>query len=289
MAIYEHDDLSSLIGNVNLTLRYRAFILGVLSICSNNVLARNPESITRNEINIYLNSNPTAASIIARIKISGFVPDSHFRWISDSEWQSEWIRRFIQKEVENLTMFGSGTLSIDSNPKIRSIALFDLWMCISGKSNHDLIALLDTLRIKWNMQQKLDRKFSWLESEIARQHFKNWLNHRTIKTVNKLESIDEALIWVNTLYSQEAEILLIAINARKIWSQQQRREKNADKKQCNFELSKSSIQKLERLAKKHRISRTELIEILINAEARDEYHITNILNKKHLLIESANY
>ena len=43
---------------------------------------------------------------------------------------------------------------------------------------------------------------------------------------------------------------------------------------------------LEKIAKKHGISRTEVIEIVINAEARDEYHINRILNKRQALIDS---
>lgn len=100
------------------------------------------------------------------------------------------------------------------------------------------------------------------------------------------KSLEDVQIGINRNNPSTSDLLLLADQAKKVWNQHQRRLKNKDKKQRNFELSTSTITALEKIAKKHGISRTDVIEIVINAEARYEYHISRILNKRQALIDS---
>jgi len=57
------------------------------------------------------------------------------------------------------------------------------------------------------------------------------------------------------------------------------------KRQCNFILSDKTNNLLDILSEKYDLSRTEIIEVLIKAEAEKETYIAEKLRKRNLLLE----
>lgn len=59
-----------------------------------------------------------------------------------------------------------------------------------------------------------------------------------------------------------------------------------NKRQCNFVLAEKTVSKLEKLAAKHHLTRTEIIELIINAEAEKGTYIRERLSRRQLLLGS---
>ena len=100
----------------------------------------------------------------------------------------------------------------------------------------------------------------------------------------KFQSHDDLLIFFNHPMFIRDTKELYSKDARKIWNQRLRREKATDEKQCNFVLPLKTISKLDRLAKKHHLTRTEIIELIINGEAEKETYIRERLSRRLLLL-----
>lgn len=65
---------------------------------------------------------------------------------------------------------------------------------------------------------------------------------------------------------------------KKRWSQNKYRAKLVGKKQYNFILSEKAIQRLDKLAEKHDLRRTEVLEILLKMEEEKGNYIPEKLN-----------
>ena len=225
---------------------------------------------------------------------NGLIPAHEVGWIENSSRQAKWIEKNIIR-ICNKSNYHHVNIPEHLYGRERSIALFDFRSTNPGFNTLTKVAASEKLRLLWEEQEVRDRKFDWLKSdggESQRLYLWQMLQRRHPQKISHrpfFQTHDDVLIFLYEVNLTQPEIELLELNTRKLWNQQRRREQSKHRKQVNFELSTSTIQKLEKLAKKHNISRTELVEILISAEARDEYHVTNILNKKHLLIESANY
>lgn len=169
--------------------------------------------------------------------------------------------------------------------RAKSIALFDYIMCIEGYPVEIQLLKIEELKLLWREQIKIGKKFEWLNSDSALQHFEKWFSSR-MNTNFIFKSFEDVQIGINHNNPSTSDLLLLADQAKKVWNQHKRRLENKDKKQRNYELSTKTIAALEKISEKHGISRTEAIEIIINAEARDEYHITRILKNRQALIDS---
>lgn len=279
------DELSTLTKDSKIDERARNLIWLCLSKYDYEYFKKNPLTVGRSEIYKHLLKNSDALLQIQIGFNNGFLIDKHLDWITDDKWQTEWIQI---KALKRLATFNS---EIRFNPSVqlqgrkKSIALLDYVMCIEGVTIDNQLTDIEIIKSQWTEQIKISKKFEWLNSDSALQHFEKWFNLR-MNTNFIFKSREDVQIGINRNNPSTSDLLLLADQAKKVWNQHQRRLKNKDKKQRNFELSTSTITALEKIAKKHGISRTDVIEIVINAEARDEYHISRILNKRQTLIDS---
>lgn len=285
MQDWRGDNLNRQTGLAHLTERMRSFIWLCISQFDYEYLNKDPLKSSRDEIYGALTRSPLALQLIRNGNNAEFLANQHLDWLTDNKWQSEWVRKTIVLELARIGVVLQFNPSIHLSGKQRSVALFD-YLVHQKQCRVDMqLVEIDRLKASWLQQMNFDKKLNWLISDSARKHFQGWLGNQMIPAP-PFDDIEDALIFVNRNSPHPMELRDLIDRARKSWSQLQRREKSKHKKQCNFELSTTTIQKLDILAKKYGISRTEIIEIIINAESINQYHINNILKNRQRLIDS---
>lgn len=201
------------------------------------------------------------------------IPESRFKWISKNERQAIWFIREIQRHrVQAETSHSRFPRHLTG--KSACIALFDY---LTKNINIDKkCETLSSMEIAWNEHNLLDQKFSWLnEGKISerREFFSDWIsspNRLGVASKKIFTSHEQILMLLDEQrYTPERKTIL-AEKLRAAWNQKQRRK---NKNQFNFMLSDTTTKDLKNLAQKYKISQTEIIEILIYSEARDNHHI----------------
>lgn len=232
----------------------------------------------------------------------------YFDWIGEGTYQSHWVERFLSDRTPSPTTpapagpyanlvhqnansmkFLSFTVPLDLIGRNRSIAIFDFWAAEILSENQERISLIQAMQREWELQVKNDSIFSWLndgDGEKKRALLWSCLSSNGVKgtfAYAPLRSHDDLLRFLFDNKFQLHERKFFNLSARKLWNQQQRRENIKDKKQCNFILSKAADKNLNALAEKYNLTRTEIIELLINSETKRRIYINERLNQKYLL------
>ena len=228
------------------------------------------------------------------------VPAQHLDWINDSYRQFSWIVNYIANirksntnQIEkNLTPIFHKTLELMPHHLLgreRSIAYVDYWIVNSFADLSTAIQHCNKMNHTWTHLTNSDRLFSWVDgvdAEDKRECFLKFLKKKhpyETSDIHKFNSHEDLLIYFDNPAIARDTKELYSQSVRKIWNQQVRRDRKKDKKQCNFELSLTTIQKLDALSKKHGLSRTEIIQTLIDSEYRNSLHISKKLDRKLLL------
>jgi len=238
------------------------------------------------------------------------IPDRYFDWLEDSIYQAYWIGEQIanrgaykpgsqiqeptpeeiQSRSNNMKLL-SFTVPDDLMGRNRSIAMFDYWAKNRYPNNQERVSCINDLKRDWAIQAQMDSIFSWLkEGDAKTKRHLLWasLCSNGVKgTFGGIEpySHDELMIFIHSNKLELHEKKFFNLSARKLWNQQQRRENNKDKKQCNFILSKETDAKLKKLADEYNLTRTEIIELLIDSEAKHRKYIDQRLHRKQRLTE----
>lgn len=252
-------------------------------------------------LNEFVNKNSEAGVFIKDSMPKKLVPQERLNWIKDNQRQFFWIRDYIFK----LKTSQSKKLISDLSPAIHklptsiphhlsnremNVALVDYWLVNSFFDMSTAVQYCKEMESGWNKHIESDKLFSWLDgadAEKKRDCFWDFLKNRIPNEINdcyKFQSHEDLLIFFDRPMFIRDTKELYSKDARKIWNQRLRREKATDEKQCNFVLPLKTISKLDRLAKKHHLTRTEIIELIINGEAEKETYIRERLSHRSLLL-----
>jgi len=256
----------------------------------------------------YLNSpeNLNLKILIENAIKHRLIGENELDWINESEHQAFWIEN--QLKIDNLyspeqnppqpitygnplpagaiTGKKSTGMIIPSGirGRKRSIAIIDYIYSKNTKTFEQNIIHVRQLRNSWNEHKEKTKKFNWITDGDSKKidFLWKWLKSKDPKyTLNKAQfhDADSLLIHFESGYTED-EINYIITNARRIWNQKQLREKNKNLKQSNFLLDEEKISKLKKLAEKYNLSRTEVIEILIDSEAKHGRYISERIDRK---------
>lgn len=249
----------------------------------------------------YVNKNSEAGVFIKGSMLKMLVPQERINWIKDNQRQFYWIRNYISTpEISQ-----SKKIRSDLSPVIhtlptsmphylsnreRNVALVDYWLVKSFREMTTAIQYCKEMEFGWNKRIESDKLFSWLEgvdAEKKRDCFSSFLKNKIPNEINdscKFQSHEDLLIFFDRPMFTRDTKELYSKDARKIWNQRLRREKATDEKQRNFVLSLKTISKLDKLSKKHHLTRTEILELIINSEAEKETYIRERLSRRLLLL-----
>jgi hypothetical protein len=307
MAIHAQDRFSKALGISIVSDRIESFAWIFASQYDITLLQFHPENrhALRNQLANHLEKNEPHSDAL-RYKIQqNYTPNEYISWITDRPRQSNWI--FNQIGILNnqysqnwhlLTQSPSIILPKPSHPtpvpintpihlknKNLSIALFDYWTYTINFNLEIAIAIARLLNKLWEQQEKIDQLFEWINENNADEKlrfFWEWLNEREPTKViglHKFQSHDELLTHFDSFMYTDSEKILLSRSARTAWNQRIRRENNKDKKQCNYIFSKSTVTALDKLAQKYHLTRTNIIEILVESESKHETYIKERLTR----------
>lgn len=286
MAVHMDDELSEILGVnaledrvwnwVRLFLSFPHWAFGGF---------RYPSTYTSSDAARHIHSIQGLAETM-RIEVrEAFLPKNRFSWLVDDVRQNAWMLRYLK------TLPVPGYLdAIDASGFLsgrqRIIALFDVHLS-KGEAKENCV---DFARRAWEMQRQKDKVFDWFRDETGSAGHElmwAWLGTRYPRVSlnpSVVSSHEDLLSFFDENPLGELEIRMMMVDIKKSWSQKKYRAKLKDKRQCNFILKEKTIAQLDKLAEKYDLSRAELLELLINAEARQEVYITQRLQRRHDLM-----
>jgi hypothetical protein len=242
-------------------------------------------SSARADMVSYINSVAGLGDVVrAGIRLA-MLPEDRFSWLTDNARQNKWVLNYL----ESLPVDGYGlafNASSFLSGRHRIVALFDVFTPDGSVKE----GWVNSVKLAWEIQAKKDKVFDWFLDEggaAGRELMWAWLSKRGLGiTATRwiVSNHDELLSFFDESTFDDLTIRLMMLEIKRAWSQKKYRASLKDKRQCNLLLRDKTIAQLDKLAKKHDLSRAELLELIINGEARQEVYINQRLEKRHALM-----
>ena len=233
-------------------------------------------STMRDTIARFLKRNTNIRETINSKKDRFLVPDDSLKWIDGEERQYQWLLR----RIEDITDLRMPRELVHLTGRNHLIATLDLWdVDIAEKAVE-----IEGLRNRWLRHKAWDSNFEWFEDK--KDGLKRckcaweWLekHHVSIfKSQLPISNYKELLMYFDEAELGRHELKAIIQTIKKRWNRKQFDERAADKKQVNVMLSKTAIELLDTLAKKHEVKRAQVLELLITTESEDGAYFTGRL------------
>lgn len=237
-------------------------------------------STMRDEIARFLRRKTENLKDIASQKDRFLVPHDYLKWIEGDERQHRWLLRRIEELTELRPTQGLPSGLVRLNGRNHLIAILDLWDVDIAKKADEI----ERLHNRWLRHKAGDRAFEWFEDK--KDGLKRckcaweWLekHHVSIfKSQLPINNYKELLLYFDEAELGRNEMKAIIQTIKKRWNRKQFDERTADKKQVNVMLSKTAIELLDTLAKKHELKRAQVLELLITTESEDGVYFTGRL------------
>jgi len=242
----------------------------------------------RSAIARYLKRNTHMLEGIKREKDRFMVPDDSLKWIDGGERQYQWLLHKIEDITDLRRSRGLPRGLVHLTGRNHLIAMLDLWYVdIADKADE-----ITRLRKDWLRHKARDSAFEWFEEKeegVQRCKFAwEWLQKSRLSLLSLRDPISnhqELLMFFDQAEYGPSEQKAIIKEIRQRWSKKQHSERTlaAGKKQVNVELSLTAIDLLDELAKKHDLTRPQVLERLITMESglgMIEKHFTRHASKE---------
>jgi len=213
-----------------------------------------------------------------------FLPEKIYSWLTDSERQNKWL-------LNHLNGFSGAPVQQSPNDihpvnasvflagRERLIAIFDAWG-FQGQSQEKFV---NDVKDAWINTLKRDKDLDWFNGEVGRKGYEilwAWLVKEAPITVvghRMFVSHEELLTFFDQKPLSEDQFKLMMIKVKQSWSRKKHRMNLKGRSQYNFILKDKTVERLDKLAGKHGLSRAEILDVLINDEFGDEVHISRRL------------
>ena len=234
----------------------------------------------RDTIAGFLKKNTDNLETINSKKDRFLIPDIYLKWIEEDERQYQWLLRRVEDLTELRPTRGLPSGLVRLNGRNHLIAILDLWDVDIAKKADEI----ERLRNRWLRHKAGDSAFEWFEDKKdGPKRCKcawEWLekNRPSIfKRQLPITNYKELLMYFDEAEVGPQEQKAILQQIRNRWTRKQFDERAADKKQVNVMLSKTAIELLDTLAKKHELKRAQVLELLITTESEDGMYFTGRL------------
>lgn len=285
MAVRINDELSEVLGDNKLRDRTGNWLRLFLSLRGQAGNLRYPGGSSRSDMARYINSIPGLAEFVRTENRQAFLSEDRFLWLTDGLRQNAWMLRYLNT-LPTLAYVDAIDASIFLSGRQRIIALFDVYQP-NGSAKE---ACVNSAKWAWEIQVGKDKIFDWFRDEAGSDGYalmRTWLGKRHPHlTLDRwlISNHEELLSFFDSNSFEDLEIKLMMMELKKAWSQKKYRAKLKDRRQCNLILYEKTITQLDKLSGKYDLSRAELLELLINGEARQEVYITQKLQRRQVLV-----
>ncbi|HCL3268258.1 hypothetical protein LT17_06451 [Pseudomonas aeruginosa] len=230
----------------------------------------------RDRMAYLIQNTQTGAEFVETQSALHLLPAKDLEWITSNKRQNLFVVRKLIEKNGNLPIIGQTSLT----GRALTIAMIDIWRVeISQK-----IWLINQIKFEWEQHSSSDHIFKWFDSSDTKQRLETaWeIAKRKYPILTFQQNIpqekDEFITLLDSHPITTPEKILLMDSIKKRWSQNKYRAKLAGKKQYNFILSEKAIQRLDKLAEKHDLRRTEVLEILLKMEEEKGNYIPEKLN-----------
>lgn len=310
MAITCNDELSKIIGIEVVSDRVKNLVWIAAAHSDINCRQSNFKRFSRDQISEILNANPALKNSAQYCCSKELILFSELKWISESLRQANFIEGLLINNLAqvNLTQYQDTHLAMPGispiSPVIpdripyelmgaeRSIALIDYFLSFTSGGIQERVEITKNFLLAWENQQKKDKEFDWFKKDDSQERiefFWEWLKTKAPQlTYNRasFQNHDDLLSCFDFYYNDASSKTLLIQNFKKVWNQKQLRARSKGKKQRNYVLAEKTVSKLEKLAAKYHLTRSEILELIINGEAEKETYIRERLSHKKLLLGS---
>lgn len=219
-----------------------------------------------------LQRNPSWVKETSTEKDRSLLPQHSFAWIEEQGRMPDWLAKNV---IDHTACTLDTTLYVlnELSSKNYIIAIYDFWNIEPSRK----LSSLERLKRRWFEHLKESNIFDWFkQDEVEKcETAWDWLNKNkprlTVREKPFRTHID-LLDFFDRCRASFDEKQLYVEKIKRRWSTQKSRKNNPDKKQYNFVLNEEINASLNRLAQKHNVSRTKVLETLIKAEEEyDQY------------------
>ncbi|HFH4605115.1 TPA: hypothetical protein ACP31I_001740 [Pseudomonas aeruginosa] len=206
-----------------------------------------------------------------------FLPEQSLQWITNKKRQNAFLmKKLIEKNGFNYTCVPDNLTGRDL-----TIAAIDIWQIDKTKKSE----IINQIRSEWEIHTESDHLFKWFDDpdekeklntawEITKDKYSFLVFHQ-----NQPQERDDFIILLDSILITTSEKILLMNSIKKRWSQNKYRAKNTGKKQYNFILSDKTIKRLDKLADKHDLKRTQVLDILLKMEEEKGIYIQERLKQ----------
>lgn len=286
MALRIGDEFSEIIGNDVFEARTENWVkvyLGVTYPGRHDISA-----MGRSQLADFIISQQGLADVVRAQQLLPRLPEEKFSWLTNRGAQNFWISNYLRylkgpdRQPATLLIEKSNFLV----GRDRFIAVVDVYQAsLFDKENY-----VRDAEMAWIRQMQFDRGFDWFKGDagvVGYELLWDWLSKkRFAQTVNRarIDSHEELLSFFYEFPLDVAEAKLMVLDIKKAWSQRKYRASLKGRRQCNLILREKTIAQLDKLSEKYKLSRSELLEFLINEEAEQEVYVTQRIQKRQVFI-----
>lgn len=222
-------------------------------------------------------NQPELKQTIENQNRADLLPEQSLQWITSNKRQNAFlIKKLTEKNGTNYTG-GPDNLT----GRELTIAAIDTWQIDKTQKS----AIVNQIRSEWETHTESDHLFKWFNDpdekeklntawEIAKDKYSFLTFHQS-----RPQEIDDLITLLDSMLITTPEKILLMNSIKKRWSQNKYRAKMTGKKQYNFILSDKAIKRLDKLADKHDLKRTQVLDILLKMEEEKGIYIQERLKQ----------
>jgi hypothetical protein len=271
MADHRNDKLAKTLSGINADNRFTTWLWFFIKNQSPQTnLGELKSPGVRDRMAELISQEPQRARFIEEQSDLFLLPEQDLQWITNNRRQNIFLVQKLAEKNGNNYLTTTNLTGRDL-----TIAIIDIWPINKTQKS----ALVTQIKFEWKKQTDTDQIFNWFDgaeenekSKLACELIPKKFSSPPPYTSQPLTK-EELLIYFDTPCFSASDKELFVTLVKKRWSQKKYRAKMTGKNQYNFILSDNAIKRLDKLANKHGIKRTQILEILLQMEEEKGIYI----------------
>lgn len=219
----------------------------------------------RDEIANRLRRDHYLLNKIPSMRDSILLPDKNLEWLADDERQFLWL----QPKIERITNEILPVEVIRLHGRTRLIAMIDIW----NARLEEKAPAIEALHQRWIKHKANDTRLKWFNDKknssarciCAWEWIKQ--NYPSQHHLIPISNYQDLLKFFDQEQMDTIKERAIIDKIRRKWNQAEHEKRTEHMKQLNVKVSITAISQLDRLASEHRLTRCQIIEMLLKKEA----------------------
>jgi hypothetical protein len=264
MADHRNDKLAKALSGINADNRFTTWLwFFIKSQFPQANLGELKSPGMRDRMAEIISQAPQRARFIEDQSALFLLPEQDLQWITNNRRQNIFLVRKLAEKNGNNYLTTTNLTGRDL-----TIATIDTWPIDKSQKS----ALVTQISFYWKNQIYTDQIFNWFDG--AEENEKIRLACELIPKkfsspppyTSQPQTKEDLLIYFDIPCFSASEKELLVNLVKKRWGQKKYRAKMIGKNQYNFILSDNAIRRLDKLADKHEMKRTQILEILLQME-----------------------